>query len=62
MSETAPNKAPRRWGDYLLNGFTFLVYVFMFAPIIVVILLSFNSSEFGSFRSKGCHCAGSRSC
>jgi spermidine/putrescine transport system permease protein len=53
MSETPTKREPRRWGDYLLNGFTFLVYVFMFAPIIVVILLSFNSSEFGSFPIEG---------
>ncbi|RKF12687.1 ABC transporter permease [Roseovarius spongiae] len=53
MSETPTKRELRQWGDYLLNGFTFLVYVFMFAPIIVVILLSFNSSEFGSFPIEG---------
>lgn len=53
MSETATKKAPRQWGGYLLNGFTVLVYIFMFAPIIVVILLSFNSSDFGAFPIEG---------
>ena len=32
---------------------TFCVYVFMFAPIIVVILLAFNSSRSGSFPMEG---------
>lgn len=53
MNELPTKREQRPWGDYLLNGFTFLVYVFMFAPIIVVILLSFNSSEFGSFPIEG---------
>ena len=32
---------------------TILVYVFMFAPVAVVMLLSFNSSQFGSFPMEG---------
>ena len=32
---------------------TILVYVFMFAPVSVVVLLSFNSSQFGSFPMEG---------
>ena len=33
--------------------FTGLVYVFMFAPILVVIVLSFNASQFGGFPMTG---------
>lgn len=32
---------------------TVLVYVFMFAPIVVVVLLSFNASRFGTFPLEG---------
>ncbi|MGA8261866.1 MAG: ABC transporter permease [Arenicellales bacterium] len=37
----------------LLRGFTILIYLFMFTPIVVVMLLSFNSSEFGAFPMHG---------
>ncbi|MFZ0488591.1 MAG: ABC transporter permease [Arenicellales bacterium] len=37
----------------LIRGFTILVYLFMFTPIVVVMLLSFNSSEFGAFPMQG---------
>ncbi len=40
-------------GSYLIAGFTLLVYVFIFAPIVVVCLLSFNSAQFGSFPMEG---------
>lgn len=40
-------------GSYLIAGFTLLVYVFIFAPIVVVMLLSFNSAQFGSFPMQG---------
>jgi len=33
--------------------FTLLVYVFMFVPVAVVVLLSFNSNQFGSFPMQG---------
>lgn len=36
-----------------ITGFTLLVYVFIFAPIAVVALLSFNSAQFGSFPMEG---------
>jgi spermidine/putrescine transport system permease protein len=36
-----------------LRLLTFLVYVFMFAPIIVVVLLAFNSARTGSFPMEG---------
>ena len=32
---------------------TILIYIFMFAPVSVVLLLSFNSNQFGSFPMEG---------
>ncbi|MBB99751.1 MAG: spermidine/putrescine ABC transporter permease [Rhodobacteraceae bacterium] len=40
-------------GWHLLRGWTVLVYLFMFLPILVVVLLSFNASQFGSFPMTG---------
>jgi spermidine/putrescine transport system permease protein len=40
-------------GWSLIRLYTILVYVFMFAPIVVVIVLSFNPEQFGSFPMKG---------
>ena len=40
-------------GWSLIRLYTILVYVFMFAPIIVVVVLSFNPEQFGSFPMKG---------
>ena len=37
----------------LIRAYTILVYVFMFAPIAVVLLLAFNSSQFGGFPIEG---------
>ncbi|GAB1364197.1 hypothetical protein MASR1M32_34330 [Rhodobacter sp.] len=37
----------------LTRGITLLVYVFMFAPIIATVVLSFNSSMFGGFPMTG---------
>lgn len=37
----------------LLRTYTILVYVFMFAPILVVLLLAFNASQFGGFPIDG---------
>ncbi len=37
----------------LLKIYTLLVYGFMFAPIAVVLLLAFNSSQFGGFPIEG---------
>jgi len=37
----------------LIKGYTVLVYIFMFAPIAVVLLLAFNSSQFGGFPIEG---------
>lgn len=41
------------WGSRLIAAMTVLVYVFMFAPILVVVILSFNESRFGSFPMTG---------
>lgn len=41
----------RAWG--LLRFYTIMVYLFMFAPIAVVLLLAFNSSQFGGFPIEG---------
>ncbi|MFW5635528.1 MAG: ABC transporter permease [Thermodesulfobacteriota bacterium] len=40
-------------GWSLIRLYTILVYVFMFAPIVAVIILSFNPQQFGSFPMKG---------
>jgi spermidine/putrescine transport system permease protein len=37
----------------LLKFFTALVYAFLFAPILVVVILSFNTASFGSFPISG---------
>jgi spermidine/putrescine transport system permease protein len=41
------------WGWRLVTGWTLLVYLFMFLPVAVVVLLSFNASQFGSFPMTG---------
>ncbi|MEQ9487903.1 MAG: ABC transporter permease [Alphaproteobacteria bacterium] len=40
-------------GWSLIRGYAVLVYVFMFLPVAVVVLLSFNASQFGSFPMTG---------
>ena len=40
-------------GWSLIKIYTFLVYVFMFAPIVVVVVLSFNPQQFGCFPMEG---------
>ncbi|MDK3018577.1 ABC transporter permease [Pseudodonghicola sp. IC7] len=40
-------------GWQLIRGWAVLVYLFMFLPVAVVVLLSFNASEFGSFPMSG---------
>jgi len=37
----------------LLKIYSFAVYIFMFAPIAVVLLLAFNNSQFGGFPIEG---------
>ncbi|MFP4328444.1 MAG: ABC transporter permease, partial [Paracoccaceae bacterium] len=41
------------WGWHLIRAWTVLVYGFMFLPVAVVVLLSFNASQFGSFPMTG---------
>jgi len=43
----------KRPGWTLIKLYTILVYVFMFAPIVVVVVLSFNPQQFGSFPMEG---------
>jgi len=40
-------------GWRLIRAYTVLVYGFMFLPVAVVVLLSFNASQFGSFPMTG---------
>jgi len=40
-------------GWTLIRLYTLLIYVFMFAPIVVVIVLSFNPEQFSTFPMKG---------
>jgi len=40
-------------GWNLIRIYTLLVYLFMFLPVAVVVLLSFNASQFGSFPMTG---------
>jgi len=42
-----------RWGWRVVKVVTVLVYIFMFAPILVTIVLSFNASMFGGFPMTG---------
>ena len=42
---------PTGWGA--IRAVTLLAYVFLFGPVVVVVLLSFNPLEFGSFPLKG---------
>lgn len=41
----------RAWS--LIRAYSIAVYIFMFAPIAVVLLLAFNSSQFGGFPIEG---------
>jgi len=40
-------------GWTLIKVYTFLVYLWMFAPIIAVVILAFNPHQFGSFPMEG---------
>jgi spermidine/putrescine transport system permease protein len=40
-------------GWTLIKIYTFLVYIFMFSPIVVVIVLAFNPRQFGIFPLEG---------
>jgi len=41
------------WGWRAIQAATILVYIFMFAPILAVVVLSFNASRFGGFPMTG---------
>ena len=41
------------YGWTAIRIYTFLVYAFMFAPVVAVVLLAFNSSQFGGFPIEG---------
>ena len=45
--------AEKDWSWQAVKVFTILVYIFMFAPILVVVILSFNDSQFGGFPMTG---------
>jgi spermidine/putrescine transport system permease protein len=40
-------------GWTFIKAYTFLIYIWMFAPIVAVVLLSFNPQQFGSFPMDG---------
>lgn len=37
----------------LLDGYAFLIYVFLFAPIVLLVLFSFNANRYGTFPITG---------
>ncbi len=41
------------WGWQVIRAYSVLVYLFMFLPVAVVVLLSFNASQFGAFPMTG---------
>ncbi|WP_342641656.1 ABC transporter permease [Rhodoligotrophos ferricapiens] len=51
MSHSADTNAGPGW--QAIKAVTILVYIFMFAPILVVMILSFNDSMFGGFPMTG---------
>lgn len=51
---TAPHRNTEgRWAWRLTGIMTLLVYLFMFAPIVATVVLSFNASMFGGFPMTG---------
>lgn len=49
----ARRKQEGRWGWRLTGFVTLCVYIFMFAPIVATVILSFNASMFGGFPMTG---------
>ncbi len=45
--------APPAWLRHLLGGFTALVYLYLLAPVAIVVLLAFNQSEYGGLPMTG---------
>ncbi|RTM09332.1 MAG: ABC transporter permease [Hyphomicrobiales bacterium] len=52
MKAARPNKEGR-WAWRLTGLVTLCVYIFMFAPIVATVILSFNASMFGGFPMTG---------
>lgn len=50
---TARRKGEGRWAWRLTGLVTLCVYIFMFAPIVATVILSFNASMFGGFPMTG---------
>ncbi|TPI12689.1 ABC transporter permease [Mesorhizobium sp. B4-1-3] len=50
---TARRKEEGRWAWRLTGFVTVCVYIFMFAPIVATVILSFNASMFGGFPMTG---------
>lgn len=54
MAREAEVLSPRaRIGRGLLTGYAFFIYVFLFAPIVLLVLFSFNRNQYGSFPITG---------
>ena len=53
MSAAAHGDREGRWGWRLTGLVTLCVYIFLFAPIIATVVLSFNASMFGGFPMTG---------
>lgn len=53
MTAAAPRNKEGRWAWRLTGFITLCVYVFLFAPIVATVVLSFNSSMFGGFPMTG---------
>ncbi|MDQ2632278.1 MAG: ABC transporter permease [Pseudomonadota bacterium] len=53
MSAAAHGDREGRWGWRLTGFVTLCVYIFLFAPIIATVVLSFNASMFGGFPMTG---------
>jgi spermidine/putrescine transport system permease protein len=49
----APNQTPRDWSKWLLGGASLLTYLFLYLPIIIVILYSFNEAKSTTWPIKG---------
>lgn len=50
---SAGARGARPLGDWALAGWTGLVFVFLFAPLAVVVVFSFNASEISTFPLRG---------
>ena len=53
MSAAASRDKEGRWAWRLTGFITLCVYIFLFAPIVATVVLSFNASMFGGFPMTG---------